>query len=277
MLKVIAQGFALHSNAYMRNPWNWIDFIVVTTGLIELLPIVNQLNISGLRSLRVLRPLRSITAYPSMKKLIQSMINAIPSLFGVVVFMGFILMNFAILANSQFAGAYYSRCRLTPEAVGDEWPYDPTNERLCSMDPSRGYQCPAGQVCGTPRMAGLPYSSDQINKLEYVDYGYTTFDNLFLSMLTIFQCITLEGWTKIMYNLMDQQDQTIVVPFFFISLVLIGGLFLINLVTAVFSFEMDKYNSIQAGKEELAHQQIEESLQRACRIRPAKESQELLA
>jgi hypothetical protein len=55
-------------------------------------------------------------------------------------------------------------------------------------------------------MAGLPYSSDNISSLEYVDYGFTTFDNLFLSMLTIFQCISLEGWTNIMYNLMDQQD-----------------------------------------------------------------------
>jgi voltage-dependent calcium channel L type alpha-1D len=142
--KVIAQGFVMHSNAYLRSPWNWVDFVVVVTGLLELLPVLDELNISWLRTFRVLRPLRSITAFPSMKKLIQSMINAIPSLFGVVVFMGFILMNFAILANSQFAGAYYSRCRLTPEAVGDEWPYDPSIERLCSMDPERGFQCPAG-------------------------------------------------------------------------------------------------------------------------------------
>ena len=30
--------------------------------------------------------------------------------------------------------------------------------------------------------------------------GITTFDNIFLSMLTVFQCITMEGWTDIMYH-----------------------------------------------------------------------------
>lgn len=29
--------------------------------------------------------------------------------------------------------------------------------------------------------------------------GITTFDNIFLSMITVFQCITMEGWTQIMY------------------------------------------------------------------------------
>jgi len=30
--------------------------------------------------------------------------------------------------------------------------------------------------------------------------GITNFDNFGLSMLTVFQCITLEGWTTVMYN-----------------------------------------------------------------------------
>jgi len=30
--------------------------------------------------------------------------------------------------------------------------------------------------------------------------GITNFDNFGLSMLTVFQCITLEGWTDVMYH-----------------------------------------------------------------------------
>lgn len=30
--------------------------------------------------------------------------------------------------------------------------------------------------------------------------GITNFDNFGLSMLTVFQCITLEGWTDVLYN-----------------------------------------------------------------------------
>lgn len=30
-------------------------------------------------------------------------------------------------------------------------------------------------------------------------YGIVSFDNILLSMLTVFQCITMEGWTDVMY------------------------------------------------------------------------------
>jgi hypothetical protein len=29
--------------------------------------------------------------------------------------------------------------------------------------------------------------------------GITNFDNFILAMLTVFQCITLEGWTEVLY------------------------------------------------------------------------------
>ena len=35
--------------------------------------------------------------------------------------------------------------------------------------------------------------------------GITSFDNIFLSMLTVFQCITMEGWTDIMYQVNNKQ------------------------------------------------------------------------
>lgn len=34
---------------------------------------------------------------------------------------------------------------------------------------------------------------------EGPNYGITNFDNFGLAMLTVFQCITLEGWTDILY------------------------------------------------------------------------------
>ena len=35
---------------------------------------------------------------------------------------------------------------------------------------------------------------------EGPNYGITNFDNFGLAMLTVFQCITLEGWTDVLYN-----------------------------------------------------------------------------
>lgn len=65
VFKILAYGFIVHRNAYLRDGWNWLDFIVVIIGWIELIPSIP--NLKGLRTLRVLRPLRSINAIPSMK------------------------------------------------------------------------------------------------------------------------------------------------------------------------------------------------------------------
>ena len=35
---------------------------------------------------------------------------------------------------------------------------------------------------------------------EGPNYGITNFDNFGLAMLTVFQCVTLEGWTEMMYH-----------------------------------------------------------------------------
>ena len=34
---------------------------------------------------------------------------------------------------------------------------------------------------------------------EGPNYGIPSFDNIFLAMLTVFQCITMEGWTDVLY------------------------------------------------------------------------------
>ncbi len=36
-------------------------------------------------------------------------------------------------------------------------------------------------------------------KWEGPNYGITCFDNIGFAMLTVFQCITMEGWTTMMY------------------------------------------------------------------------------
>lgn len=32
IIKIIAKGFALNKYTYLRNPWNWLDFLVITSG-----------------------------------------------------------------------------------------------------------------------------------------------------------------------------------------------------------------------------------------------------
>lgn len=53
-----------------------------------------------------------------------------------------------------------------------------------------GYQC--------SRVGAEYYCSKQF--WEGPNYGITNFDNFGLAMLTVFQCVTLEGWTDVLYN-----------------------------------------------------------------------------
>lgn len=95
-LKVIGMGFVRHYNAYIRDPWNWIDFTVVVISIIEMSPIEGA-NLKGLRTLRVLRPLRSINAFPAMRRLISSLMGSLGPLGYAVAFMFFIFLLFGIL------------------------------------------------------------------------------------------------------------------------------------------------------------------------------------
>ena len=73
------------------------------------------------------------------------------------------------------------------------------------------------------------------------------------SWLTIFQCITLEGWTPIMYSAMDAVTGWSVV--YFVLLVFTGGFFLLNLALAVITEVYDEENT--DAKERDASEEIE--------------------
>uniref|UniRef100_A0A1I8GWS8 Ion_trans domain-containing protein n=1 Tax=Macrostomum lignano TaxID=282301 RepID=A0A1I8GWS8_9PLAT len=70
-LKIIAQGFVMDPNSYLRNFWNALDFVIVVIGLISILlqRVVspNTLDIKALRAFRVLRPLRLVSGLPSLQ------------------------------------------------------------------------------------------------------------------------------------------------------------------------------------------------------------------
>ena len=62
VIKVIAKGFILNNYTYLRNPWNWLDFIVILSGYLT--SFVEMGNIAGLRTFRVLRALKTVSIMP---------------------------------------------------------------------------------------------------------------------------------------------------------------------------------------------------------------------
>lgn len=57
-----------------------------------------------------------------------------------------------------------------------------------------------------------------------ISYDIVNFNNVPLSLFTIFQCLTLEGWTSLMYNYMDSNDAMISV-IYFCFMVIFGSFF----------------------------------------------------
>jgi hypothetical protein len=121
----------------------------------------------------------------------------------------------------------------------------PIYARRCGGD----YVCPSGYECSisgdTPHISNR-YSSTfgDISKGGYSKYanpgfGMVNYDDIGHALLNIFVAVTLEGWTDQMYWLQDSYNKY-VAEFFFLSLVIFGSLFALNLALAVIS---DNYSA----------------------------------
>ena len=89
---------------------------------------------------------------------------------------------------------------------------------------------------------------DDVIDMQSIDYGLTNFDHLGWAMLTIFQMMTVEGWTKIMYNLMDSNIQWMSVMFS-ISLVLITYFYAFNILLAILQESNENQGKLLESKE----------------------------
>ena len=110
----------------------------------------------------------------------------------------------------MFSGLLKQRC-FRPES-GIPYIAPDTESYICGIK-----ACPDGYICG--------------KMIENPNWGVTNFDNISYSFLMVFQCVTLEGWTEVMYWLFDAFSIYIVI--YFVLLIFIGSFFLLNLTLAV--------------------------------------------
>lgn len=118
LVKVVAFGFIMESNTYLHDLWNWLDFLVVVTGLITLAMGSEDNNLSFLRTVRVLRPLRTLSAMPGMRVLVNTVFLSLHRLMQDVVIMAFFLLTvFGILGLHFWGGVLHRLCRVTPQPL----------------------------------------------------------------------------------------------------------------------------------------------------------------
>jgi len=113
-MKIVAYGFVGHPRAYIRDPWNWVDFLVVVVGLLAAMQVE---ALSFLKPARVLRPLRSLSAVPGIRRLFHTIILSLPGLKDVVLLAIFLLIMFGVLGLHFWSGLLHRSCRLTAQPL----------------------------------------------------------------------------------------------------------------------------------------------------------------
>ncbi|XP_016527397.1 calcium channel, voltage-dependent, L type, alpha 1D subunit, a isoform X17 [Poecilia formosa] len=244
-LKIIAYGLVMHQNAYVRNGWNMLDFVIVVIGLFSVVlefltkdekgegdgesshPSTHGhggkpggFDVKALRAFRVLRPLRLVSGVPSLQVVLNSIIKAMVPLLHIALLVLFVIIIYAIIGLELFIGKMHATCYIGgTDLIAEE---DPAP---CAIS-GHGRQCP---INGTQCREGWHGPNG----------GITNFDNFLFAMLTVFQCITMEGWTDVLYWMNDAMGFEL--PWvYFVSLVIFGSFFVLNLVLGVLSGEFSK-------------------------------------
>nr|XP_020030879.1 voltage-dependent N-type calcium channel subunit alpha-1B-like isoform X2 [Castor canadensis] len=215
-IKIIALGFVFHKGSYLRNGWNVMDFVVVLTGILATAG--TDFDLRTLRAVRVLRPLKLVSGIPSLQVVLKSIMKAMVPLLQIGLLLFFAILMFAIIGLEFYMGKFHKAC--FPNSTDAE----PVGDFPC------GKEAPA-RLCEGDTECREYWSGP--------NFGITNFDNILFAILTVFQCITMEGWTDILYNTNDAAGNTWN-WLYFIPLIIIGSFFMLNLVLGVLSGEFAK-------------------------------------
>uniref|UniRef100_A0A8C7K077 Voltage-dependent calcium channel type A subunit alpha-1 n=1 Tax=Oncorhynchus kisutch TaxID=8019 RepID=A0A8C7K077_ONCKI len=214
-IKLVALGFVFHKGSYLRNGWNIMDFIVVVSGILATagahmnIPV----DLRTLRAVRVLRPLKLVSGIPSLQIVLKSIMKAMVPLLQIGLLLFFAILMFAIIGLEFYSGKLHHTCLPT------------------TMDTTE-----VEFACGVRK---CPEKYDCVGSWIGPNDGITQFDNILFAVLTVFQCITMEGWTAVLYNTNDALG-FMWNWIYFIPLIIIGSFFVLNLVLGVLSGEFAK-------------------------------------
>jgi len=245
VMKVVSVGFVFEERAYLRSSWNFVDFLVVMFSFASLFPFgfraknMNLKSLRALRTLRAFRPLRLISRVPSLKRVVNTLFQALPGVGDVMAITLFFLLVFGIISVNLFKGTMRN-CSLgalyTPGALYDpvsnkpnmygvlltspsSWSsLSPTEKQwfgpnsifnLSTSNSSCSEVWPVAPCCQSwPANPDKAPTSRQVCECWggtwVVWWGYWTFDNIGEAMLSLYQISSTEGWVYLMLECIDQ-------------------------------------------------------------------------
>ncbi|KAK3565568.1 hypothetical protein QTP86_012457 [Hemibagrus guttatus] len=177
-------------------------------------------DLRTLRAVRVLRPLKLVSGIPSLQIVLKSIMKAMVPLLQIGLLLFFAILMFAIIGLEFYSGRLHKTCSPDPDILENETVPDKVAEFPCGVR-----ACPLKYSCNKSWIGP--------------NDGITQFDNILFAVLTVFQCITMEGWTTVLYNTNDALG-SLWNWLYFIPLIIIGSFFVLNLVLGVLSGEFAK-------------------------------------
>ncbi|WP_412564207.1 ion transporter [Thalassobius sp. MITS945101] len=100
VVEICAKLFA-RGTAFFRSPWNWFDALIIG---ISLSPAGAGLSV--LRALRILRLLRVVSVVPSLRRVVEAFILALPGMASVFLLTGIIFYIGAVIATKLYGPTF---------------------------------------------------------------------------------------------------------------------------------------------------------------------------
>ncbi|XP_047212611.1 sodium channel protein type 4 subunit alpha B-like isoform X2 [Girardinichthys multiradiatus] len=277
-IKVLSRGFCVGDFTFLRDPWNWLDFMVIS--MAYLTEFVDLGNVSALRTFRVLRALKTITVIPGLKMIVGALIQSVKKLRDVMILTVFCLSVFALIGLQLFMGNLRQKCVLIPpQSLNNHTSEEASNISLYGNnstdydyymhinDPENYYYLP-GQpdalLCGNSSDSGTcPDGYMCLKTGRNPNYGYTSYDSFSWAFLALFRLMTQDYWENLFHLTLRAAGKTYMI--FFVVIIFLGSFYLINLILAVVAMayaEQNEANIAEAKQKEEEYAQILEALKK---------------
>jgi len=99
----LAARLIVYRTSFFKDGWNIFDFIVIT---VALAPATESRALSVLRTMRVLRLFRLITAVPTLRRVVSGLIAALPGMGSILLLIGLIYYVCAVMAVNLYGAAF---------------------------------------------------------------------------------------------------------------------------------------------------------------------------
>ncbi|KAA0200133.1 voltage gated sodium channel [Hyalella azteca] len=245
-VKVMARGFILEGFTYLRDAWNWLDFVVIALAYVTMV-VIPYLAKPPVLSKIILRS-------TGLKTIVGAVIESVKNLRDVIILTVFSLSVFALLGLQIYMGVLSQKCIVKFDFSRENWTHEEyflhnnnSSHWMSSEDDSSFYplcgnssgagQCPRGFLC----LQGYGPNPD---------YGYTSFDSFSWALLSAFRLMTQDYWENLYQQVLRAAGPWHIV--FFLFIIFLGSYYLVNLILAIVAMSYDQLQKKAEEEEEAA-------------------------